>query len=911
MDETFTINGMTLDDLLNEEIPMKELFGVSEDDYRDISVDSIYFSVRARNVLNKKSIKGIVELLQYSPIQMFKWDNIGAKTVKEIIQKLYEYVNDDNREIVYIAGSKEGRKFSKSVYRAISALAIGENNSQNLSKEELSDYTKLCDLIEQYGWDIFNFISENIEYFVKVKEFIADEFMDSWSKEENKSRVLVQLLEISEKYGKLRALPFINAYYLRNNDCNKQFWEGIDKSTRIKDIGALVNDAQDEINIASFNEFCSWLNDFDLDELIAEKFTKKIYCGKNKIPDEMITRYQYMIEERLRGRTLESVGKQLGVTRERVRQQEEKVKKRFVAIYENGVYDLLHLIYAIHFNDKECVNKQEISQVLGQYQCELLWDTVATKNKDDGYLCLEKVDMLWFTHEAEKSKQRLRKALISMPKQIDEKEKEELIQQISVEYGVPTDILEIFVHSSYKKYGTIYSSETLYLSNRYEIIMKKHFPEGMLVYDEKELEIFRNHYKEMFGDDIGDSTNHAISTRIGDITILCNRGKYKIMSEPYISQELLSDICKYIDEDDNEVFLTNTIYHVFEERLRQEGINNKYHMQGILHKLLADKYFFRRDYVSKSKDAQSIYPLIVSFIEEQNAPVTKEEIKQEFPGISNIVIAVALQNKNIISGFGVYIAKKLIDVQTKNLEKLQSTLDQIVADGEIHHINDIMSVFKIVYPDVLEQLYIDCASTMYSIAVSMFGDQYSFKRPHVAKFGITIANQEERKREFFENKNEFAVQDFIDFAHENDLPIYSILLQMNAFNDEFIFKDKENLIRTELLSINKYVVEDVEEFIVESIKEDGFIVGTKLSHLYLLPKIGVQWNSWLIYSIINKWSNKITTLVTDPQFRYAEPVFVLKNTGIESKESLIEKIRNTHDFDEGQLQVFLKTKGLL
>ena len=905
------IKGICIDDIVYIDTILGDFFGINADDFKDISVDSLMFSVRAKNVLNKKLIRGITELLQYSPIQMFKWENIGAKTVKEIIQKLYEYVNDDNRNVIYIAGSKEGRKFSKNVYKAISALAIGENYSQNLSEEEKIEFSKACEIIEQYGWDTFNAISENLEYFTKVQEFILDEFGDTWFNEEKKKSALQQLPKICERFGELRALPFINAYYLRNNDCNEQFWKGIDKNTRIKEMGALVNNAQNEINIASFNAFCSWLNDVDIDKLIAEKFTKKIYCGKNKIPDEMITRYQYMIEERLCGRTLESVGKELGVTRERVRQQEEKVKKQFVAIYESGAYDLLHLIYAIHFNDKECVNKLDVSKVLGQYQCALLWDTVATKNKNDGYLCLERVDMLWFTPEIEKSKQRLREALISMPKQIDEKEKEELIQQISVEYGVPADILEIFVHSSYKKYGTIYSSETLYLSNRYEIIMNKHFPEGMLVYDEKELVIFRNHYKEMFGDDIDDSTNHAISTRIGDITILCDRGKYKIMSEPYISQELLSDICKYIDEDDNEVFLTNTIYHVFEERLRQEGINNKYHMQGILHKLLADKYFFRRDYVSKSKEAQSIYPLIISFIEEQNAPVTKEDIKQEFPGISDVVIAIALQNQKIIVGFGVYIAKNLVDKQTENLDKLQSALDQIVSDGEIHHINDIMSVFKIVYPDVLEQLFIDSASTMYSIAISMFADQYSFKRPYVAKLGIAIANQEERKREFFENKNEFAVQDFVDFSHENDLPIYSILLQMNAFNDEFVFKDKENLIRTELLSINKYVIEDVEDFLIESIKEDGFVVGTKLSHLYLLPKIGLPWNSWLIYSIINKWSNKITTFVTDPQFRYAEPVFVLKNTGIESKEMLIEKIKKTHDFDEGQLQVFLKTKGLL
>lgn len=905
------IKGICIDDIVYIDTILGDFFGINVDDFKDVSVDSVMFSVRAKNVLKRKSIRGIVDLMQFSPRQMYKWENLGTKTVKEIIQKLYEFVNDDDRKAKYIVGSKEGRFFSKNVYRAMSALINGEAYNVDLSEEELSDYNKLCELIEQYGWDIFNFISENREYFVKVKEFIADEFRDSWSKEENKNSVFAQLIEISEKYGELRALPFINAYYLRNNDCNEQFWKGIDKNTRIKEMCALVNDAQNEINIASFNAFCSWLNDVDIDKLIAEKFTKKIYCGKNKISDEMITRYQYMIEERLRGRTLESVGKELGVTRERVRQQEEKVKKQFVAIYENGAYDLLYLIYAIHFNYKECVNKQEISQVIGQYQCELLWDTIATNNRNDGYLCLERVDMLWFTPEIEKSKQRLREALISMPKQIDEKEKEELIQQISVEYGVPADILEIFVHSSYKKYGTIYSSETLYLSNRYEIIMKKYFPEGMNVYDEKELEIFRNHYKEMFGDDIDDSTDHAISTRIGEITILCDRGKYKIMSEPYISQELLNDICKYIDEDTNEVFLTNIIYHIFEERLRQEGIYNKYHMQGVLHKLLADKYFFRRDYVSKSKDAQSIYPLIASFIEEQNAPVTKEELKQEFPGISDIVISVALQNKNLIVGFGVYIAKKLIENQTENLVKVRAILDQIVSDGEIHHINDIMSVFKIVYPDVLEQLYIDSASTMYSVASSMFGDRYSFRRPYVARFGMAIANQEERKREFFENKNEFAVQDFVDFAHENDLPIYSILLQMNAFNDEFIFKDKENLIRTELLSINKYVIEDVEDFLIESIKEDGFIVGTKLSHLYLLPKIGLPWNSWLIYSIINKWSNKITTLVTDPQFRYAEPVFVQKNTGIESKESLIENIRKTHDFDEGQLQVFLKTKGLL
>ena len=103
--------------------------------------------------------------------------------------------------------------------------------------------------------------------------------------------------------------------------------------------------------------------------------------------------------------------------------------------------------------------------------------------------------------------------------------------------------------------------------------------------------------------------------------------------------------------------------------------------------------------------------------------------------------------------------------------------------------------------------------------------------------------------------------------------------------DEYVFKDKETIISVEKSRINKYNAQVVENVLLSAMGKDGFIVASKFKNYNFLPN-DVKWTNWLLYSCMNKYSNKIKVMQTENQMRHAEPVFVLKTIPAENIDEL-------------------------
>ena len=404
--------------------------------------------------------------------------------------------------------------------------------------------------------------------------------------------------------------------------------------------------------------------------------------------------------------------------------------------------------------------------------------------------------------------------------------------------------------------------------------------------------------------------DRALYGRISAITILCDRGKYISRPKRLISDELLKDICDYIDNSEKEIFITNTIFSIFEDKLKAECINNKYHLQGVLHASVPNKYFFKRDYVSKSRNITSMYTEITKYISQSDGPVTKTQIREEFPGVTDIVISIAVQDENIISGFSIYMSKNFIANQSDNVGTLKSVISKMVEDGEIHKSEDLMSILSLMYPQIIEEFEIESRYTLFSIIEALFKDDFSLSRPFFALKGVEIGKQEERMRDYLEGKDEVDIDEFMEFARDNSFIVYSILNQLNAFNDTFLLKDKNTIINIDSTGLNKYKAEYVEEYIDEIIQDKEVLVLNNLNYS-LLPKINIQWNDWLVYSVINKWSDKYKVMMSSSQFRYSVPIIYRLEETPKDLEELLGIIKNKHGFDETQMAIYMRERNLI
>jgi hypothetical protein len=106
--------------------------------------------------------------------------------------------------------------------------------------------------------------------------------------------------------------------------------------------------------------FLKWMN-LNVDEIV-NRFFNNLYEYDNRL--------KLIIEMRANNNTLREIGEIIGVTRERVRQLEQKVHKKFV--YWNGRNNILGLISVIRNND-EVLTINEITNEILMYGKEFVY----------------------------------------------------------------------------------------------------------------------------------------------------------------------------------------------------------------------------------------------------------------------------------------------------------------------------------------------------------------------------------------------------------------------------------------------------------------------------------------------------------------------------------------------------------
>lgn len=628
-------------------------------------------------------------------------------------------------------------------------------------------------------------------------------------------------------------------------------------------------------------------------------------------PNKGWERYYAIIYARLQGDTLAAIGERFGVTRERIRQIEAKYIKMFHYFFYLQGGGRINLLRAFSAH-KSYMLRDEVQALVGEYY--ELFIFLLDEVEGDEILFANDLNVILF-EDGIKRYQEIQDYAANLPDTYSKSDLEQFINELTIQnkerdIDFSEEIIKNLLLQDYTLTGTIYARSAIPLGKRYEMILRDFFPNGIHIYDDVSLQKFREAYIQTFGDDKLPKEKHPIASRVSSVAILYDKGTYIAKYSPLISEALLADICEYIDSSEKEIFLTNTIFYCFEERLKAEGINNKYHLQGVLRESVGNKYYFSRDYVSKSKEISSLYGAVVSYIRDVGKAVPKEEIYAEFPAIPQIVLSIACQDKDIISCFGKYLHRNILSQHEEEIEQLRVVLRDSVSDGAIHSCDDIMSGLNLMHPELLQTLGIDCKFTLFSIIKALFEDEFSLSRPFIAQKGITIGSQNDRLRAFLGEQDETDVADFIDFARDNSLNVWNILRQINELNDEYFLKDKSTIIKIELTGLSKYNAEYVDDFLEDILNGEEFIVGNRIRSFSLLPKIKVPWNAWLLYSVINKWSTKYKVLTTESQFRVSDPVFLRKKIPADNIDDLIAYIAKKYQFDEIQLMVYTKEHGL-
>ena len=822
-----------------EEETLGEKYGMNPEDFSSVDVRTIPFSVRVSNALMRNNITTIELLLKQTEVQLCSLRNFGKICINEIGARLMLL--------------REEKQPKARIFTADEHRSMAHGDFSFLAEEELMDsdncfVARCIEAQETLGEELAVACLDTPEKIVPILT-MAREFGQRviWQQE-----LQVALEEIPAHRRNKQAVAYINTFTRHENE--REILLGL-YSSHGAPLGAIVNSNNlDPTSLSLAKRFLAWCK-FDLREEI-EKLFSVLY------PNE---RNQQVVQLRAQKKTLEQIGKQFGLTRERIRQLEAKMQRAFNA--RQGRIKIISKINADKNNASLVTSANIAEYCTAEHLQELLFLLRGCESSNFTY----DKDLDVFIIGSDSLHERAFAFVEKLPDIIPVNDVSKYYEEAKEEYDLPQEMVDKVISETYKQTAEVYHRITLSLANIYTEIIKEYYPDGIDAYDSETITRFRQLIFEKYGPVKLPENDRALTARIAGICILCGRGRYRLKQKQYIPKELAQRICDYIEDSQMVIFMTNILFAVFEEELRKYGVDNKYYLQGILHELYGDRFVFTRDYISKDSSITSIYPIIVNFIWGSKYPVTKEQIFEQYPGLPEIAISIATSDPEVLAYYGgTFFHVDSLKISDDEKKYLDSVMRQVVADGGIHHTKEVYTVVNAEKPEIFTRngaLYPFSAG---SILEYLFQNRYEFARPFIAKKGIDISSPADRLRDFINKYTKVTVAQISEFIRDSKINVPSHLDLIDECNDQFLLTDADTLQIIENTGVDREIAQRIEAMIIAEI--NGTVRIKDLQCWGQLPKVKAPWTDWMVYSVLKKWGEKVEVAASYPQFRYAVPL---------------------------------------
>lgn len=827
-------------------IPYSEKYGVNPNYFINVSITSIDFSRRLSNRLLRNGFTTVGELLKTNDSVVSKISGFGKNCYNELhgyLSNLTEIPNVIPDEVnKKIEMTEELVPFKENIIYG----DFGFLDDIEISLESKQMIEKIRDAHSDLGFDLIEKCIEGSQEILEITTMLQ-EFVNQFE-----NRIKIEPIVNSIPKDRLEAKISLVIKCFTNNHIALEHLQGLirDENQSLEDY-LYVNSDNIICNDQWLIKLIKWCQ-YNLDMSLKHFFDEKL-----KDPRQLM-----VIKQRAKRMTLEEIAKPMNITRERVRQIEAKFKRQFSNWQKHQ--RILFKIF-LDLNEEIGLFTQEISNFIGEYGEEFVYLMKYSENNEnyDSNLDMFLMNGSIFT-------EKVQTFVESLPDAFPEKKIIEFIQIAEENNKYPGKMVLAAIKDSYRKTGDTYHRVRLSLTMIYGNVLKEFYPEGLHVYDTDELRVFKQRVMDLYSINISDKSDRAIIGILTKIGILCGRGIYKYRDEkPYISSDLAGRIHDYIENSESPIFMTNTIFSVFDEELLAEGIDNKYFLQGVLRDLYEHKWVFRRDYISKDESYTNFYSSIVEYIENSQYPISKEEIKREFPGVTEIVINVSINDPYIINLFGLYIHSCRLKLSNADKKYLNNIIDRYLNRKEVYHCAELYDYIKDDHPTLLSNNFIQHAYSLYSLLEYLFKDYYNFSRPYVSKKNAKIERPVDVLKDIIIESERIGISEIQAFTREHRVQINTREF-INSFNDTHLLINDLEIATIEYIGVTEKISDIIESRILAEI--DSTTPIHQLECIHSLPGINVEWDVWLIYSILNKWSTKLEVGASAPQFNQSYPI---------------------------------------
>ena len=816
--------------------------------YENVLISKMNFNVRVQNCLTFNGYRTLAELLKSSQQELSSLRNFGKGSFDNLISTLKKFF--DLRRIEIPA------------------------KTLRLANEELDEF--LCEAALNHDPQI-------------------DLIITAFEKFCNSIMIKNLFRDLPDEFKNKRAQLFLLACDFEDI---KFFLIGLPEDLTLAELPKYLTENSIDFNTDTIKKFLDALT-FDVRDC-----AKKIFDTLFKNDREF-----NIVCRRAKGDTLEEIGKNFGLTRERVRQIEAKSVGRFNQ-YRSDIKRIFYFLHALT-DGKSILTLDDVKNFLDTADAEMFWFFVAKINLPISIFHFdEELNAVVFADENRLDENELIK---NLPDIIEENFFEETTTNLAHEKNYPVNLIKTKLLKIYRRSGKIFYRIRLTLTFECKYVLKERFPNGYKIGDETFYSRFMRYLQEIF-DDKTPLTQRNVDAKIGTIGFLCDRGKYIHPDFVHISPEIIERVKNFIDSSDRTAIFYKEIFETLKDFFVDTQITNHYFLQGAI-KLYNLPYTLRKDYLTKSAEID-MGKEFDNFVAERGE-VSAQEIKEKFFSLKDFNIAFLVRRcpEIIRIGDGILIHATHLKLYEEDFESIKNFLCQNCSKPMNSRI--LFDLFFERFIDFMTRNEIQNHNKLFGVLQYMFHDDFNFSRPYISMVDIEGINNKKVLLHILESAEEIEIEDLIGICEENGVHYVTRTYLIDSLRPDFVRVDEFTLMRPESIGVTDEIISMVVESIQSAIERNGgWQVAQTFEDYEWLPQLEIPWNSFLLESVILLADNAPYRLkIPSTSTNFSSTIFLSDEFAGDDFQSFLLKILSTEHTKEpfrSEKEIFnwLKGQGL-
>lgn len=663
-------------------------------------------------------------------------------------------------------------------------------------------------------------------------------------------------------------------FYPEKNDELLSFINAFDQS--------VVFDYSKFSQVSVLNEYLLWIHK---SKVLKSRKSLEEYISNEKNKRNILV-YRERSAVGNRSKTLEDIGFEIGLTRERVRQIANKVGNRILTSVKMVDEKLL-------FSDGSgTVSINLIKKLFPNYVKEVLFAFI---NNENYYLSKSGLELFHTSKSDRFSTPFLRNEYDRLTK-----EEFDIILNREVVVDIEKDLLNAYyshLSKNYYRIGDFFVHKRL---NKYRLLVflvDQNFEDGIKLTDDSQMNELLQAYEEIRGvNDFKDVSSRALVARLSDLLELVGKGTYT-------SRRNLGELSTFTKSEIHKLaqkILPRPVYydyifkHLDNNLVQLDGIRDYHHLHGLMKVFMEEDYVYHKDYFAHNRIESHTAEL-----EDELLGLNRIITKKDFDAVTTSKSKTSFQNlyqsgKWIYLGNKRYLSKIILKELETPLNKLIELVLQLLKVNDVYHLSLLYPYLSEEVPILVEQYGIDNSTALSNLLSYLNKGHWKQLSNYVFKNELFISNRFDVVKHLIRDLDKVSIQEVyfrisqigdkvLNGQHLIDglFPLYSRISQ-------------NELMKSSNIRLSDMELREIDSMIGSLLITRKAIYLSKLKSFDKFPSINFEWNEHLLAYVIKLNFSHYKALYTENNYVTTSYLITRSSLGIDTFEEY-KKLGETNE----------------